>query len=79
MGMRWVFCNELAFLKIEEGRSFAVGILYLKSEEAGEMKGEKKREVGQHASFRGVEMQKCVFDEVEQVGIGFGLFYAFLQ
>lgn len=74
-----MFGDELSFQEVKIRSLFGINVLNSKSEESGEVQHEEEREVCLYASFAGVEVKEGVLDEIKQIGIGFGLFEAFLQ
>jgi len=77
--MLGVFGDEPAFLQVENGGLFGIDVLDPESEEAGQVQHKEEREVCLDAAFAGIEVKEGVFDKIEKVRIGFGLFYTFLQ
>ncbi len=76
--MRRQLGHELPFPEVENRILFAVDILDPETKEARQVKDEEQGEIGEHPAFSGVEMKKGIFDKVKQLGVGFGLFEAFL-
>ena len=73
------FGNKLTFAQVEDRFLFAVDILDTETKETGQVQDEEKREICEHAALTGIQVQKGVFDKIEQLGVGFGLLQAFLQ
>ena len=74
-----MFCDEGAFLKVQEGRMLRIGIIDAKAEEAGQVQRKEKREICQHSAFTRIQVGECIFYEIKQVRIGLWLLETFLQ
>ena len=63
--MFWVFGCELGFYEIEISSVLVITIVDPEAEKAGQVKDEKKRQVGEDTAFGGIEMNECIFYEIE--------------